>query len=165
MELKEVFFKKKTRISGSAQRFSGYAISGALVLGGIVLLLFPFFEKAINTNNLLLLIGLGLVLLFLAYLNYRGTLKLKKIEADEEKIYIHHSKVDIEELSYTQITGGTRGWTLITREFYVKLFFLDEDGGQQSFRFAPRILGNHYDNFVELLARKNPNLKIKRKRS
>ncbi len=164
MELKEIYFKKRTRISGSAQRLSNYTFAVLFALVSPLFLIMAFSDKPFKMENLFIGIGALIVLLGLAYLAYRSALKLKKVEADEEKIYIIHSKKDTEELLYAQITGGNRGWSLITREFYIKLYYLDEDGVQQKIKFSPRILGNHYDNFVELLAKKNPNLKIRRRR-
>ena len=164
MELKEIYFKKRTRISGSAQRMSNYVFTVLFALLSPVFIIVALSESPMKMQSLLIGIGALLVLLALAYISYRAAMKMKRVEADEEKIYIMHSKVDTEEIVYAQITGGTRGWTIVTREFYVKLYYLDEDGVQQSFRFAPRVIGSHYDNFVDLLAQKNPNLKIRRRR-
>jgi len=164
MEFKEVHFKKRTRISASAQRLSNYTFAVMFAVTSPLILIMAFTEKPFNMQYLLIGVAVLLVFLGLAYISFRAAKRLKRVEADEEKIYIMHSQVDTEEILYAQITGGTRGWTLITREFYIKLYYLDEDGVQQTIRFSPRIMGNHYDNFVDLLAIKNPNLKIRRNR-
>lgn len=163
MELKQVFFEKRTRISGSAQRLSGYTFIGVFLIMAIVFLILPFTESNLNMETIMIFIGAVVVLLGLAYIAYRSTIRLKRVEADEEKIYVQNSKADIEEVYYSQITGARRTWTLVTREFNIKLFYLNDDGIQQTIRFAPRIFGNHYDNFVDLLSQKNPNLKIRRR--
>ncbi len=162
METEKIYFKKKERISASAQKASGYLMITIFLLAGLSLLLLPLFYKFENLY-LAFFIGGGLLLLFLAYLAYRGTIKRKKVEADNEKIYIHFNKVDKEEIDYTQISGGTRGRTNITKMLYLKLHFIDNDGVRQVFRFIPRNKGNYYNNFLELLQKKNPELKIHRK--
>jgi hypothetical protein len=52
----------------------------------------------------------------------------------------------------------------LTSEFYIKLYFTNDDGREELVRFMPRILGDHYDNFVELLVQKNPNMNVGRRR-
>lgn len=159
MELKQIFFEKRTRISGSAQRLSGYAFLALFVILGIVFLIIPFVEKF-----QIVYIAVGIAMFGPAYLAYRSALKFKRVEADETKVYIQQSKGIFDEILYSQFTNGRRARTLLTSEFYIKLYFTNDDGREEVVRFMPRILGDHYDNFVELLVQKNPNMNVGRRR-
>ncbi|MEA3444303.1 MAG: hypothetical protein U9R19_06195, partial [Bacteroidota bacterium] len=104
MELKQVFFEKRTRISGSAQRLSNYTFAVLFALISPIMLIMSLTEGKFKMELFLMGIGVLLVLLGLAYLAYRAALKLKRVEADEEKIYIIHNKTDVEEVLYAQVT-------------------------------------------------------------
>lgn len=155
MELKQIFFSEKTRISGSTQRLPGF-IFVALFFGLAIFLAVFAFMDTFHWE----FIAAALVLGILGYLRLLMTMKLQRIDVDEQTIYIQNRNNTFE-ISYAEVYAGNKPLLRFNGMSAIKLYYTNAQDEKKTIRFVPRQFGDHYENFIDLLYQKKPDIKYK----
>ena len=155
MELKQVLFEKRTRISATGQKlpllifvFMLGALAGALIYLSIIQFAWVF-------------IALALACLCFTWLSFRAFTLLRKVEADDTNVFVSQKDDKSLVLPYACFYAASKPLLKVSGMNVIKLYYKDEKGQKKIIRFVPRLLGNHYNNFVDALFKVNPGLKIK----
>lgn len=155
MELQQVFFEKRTRISATGQKLP--LLVFVIMLGGLAGAL--IYLSIIQFSWVF--IGLASFCLLFTWFSFRAFTLLRKVEADETNVFVSQKDDKSLVLSYSSFYAASKPLLKVSGMNVIKLYYKDERDQKKIIRFVPRLLGNHYNNFVDALFKVNPGLKIK----
>ena len=155
-ELKRIYFDKKTRISGIGQKIPVfcYLLIWAVLFGLMAYLCFTAYHFAF--------IILGLLFALFAYLSFRSLRIMRKVYADENYMYVKNGSEE-EKIPLERIYAGSKPFVKVfTALEAVKFYYTTNSGEKKVVKFVPAQLNHMYNQFIDAVAAKNANVKIKR---
>lgn len=156
-ELKRVYFDKKTRISAVGQRLPVY-----IFLGTWVLLTLLMIYLTIDQFNAVF-IALGAVFALFTWISLRSVQQMRRVYADENFMYVKHSKNMEEKVPLESIYAGSKPLIRLASSMEsVKFYYRTPEGEKKVVKFVPAILNQMYNQFIDACLAKNDKITIKR---
>ncbi|HPB03092.1 MAG TPA: hypothetical protein PLZ67_09070 [Bacteroidales bacterium] len=155
-ELKRVYLDKKTRISAVGQKIPvvAFLLMWAVLLGLMVYMCI--------TSYYLVFLIMGLIFALCGYLTFRSLRIMRKVYADDQFMYIRCKDVE-EKVPFEQIYAGSKpAIRLVSALEAVKFYYKTENGTKKVVKFVPAQVNQMYNQFIDAIAAKNINVKIKR---
>ncbi len=156
-ELRRVYLEKKTRISAVGQRLPVYVFFGTWIL--LILLMAWLCITEFNA----VFLALALVFALFAWVSFRSLSQMRKVFADENFMYVRHSKNMEEKVPLENIYAGSKPLIRLASALEsVKFYYTSAEGEKKVVKFVPALMNQMYNQFIDLCSSKNPHIKIKR---
>jgi|GEM_PF-2880692 hypothetical protein len=157
-QLKKIYLDRKTRISAVGQKIvpALFLLFWLALCGIMVYCSFNF------SNAVLFCIVTALIFLLFAFLSYRSISLMRKVSADENYMYVKQGRVE-EQVPFENIYAGSKPFMRVTAALEsVKFYYNSATGEKKVVKFVPANVNQMYNQFIDAVSAKNPQVKIRR---